>query len=446
MGSLCARRAPGMEPEAYVAARAKETKVFESKVPMNVSKEWPTKSWSAILKDTPLNPDAKPFPMPRSNLPRSGRAAPVKRVSSTQGSHPFNLESFPVPESSSTLPNLLNADSDDPEWMQFLSKRFQERQEKNTTRDLHQSNRRQFNPLNPGSRRAWQKQRTSDELVPGSSASAIASGSSSNAGVAPAVCSAIHTEEYLKLLKAGDSTKSNPRPTSKAKQVLPATYQQLPSRTGESTTIYSSDSAHFVTQDDLCTAKSLRDYNFSEAAYWSETDVVNRNVPAAHRLGRRPNMAKTKIRSYVMQDLSFELDRTVGFMLNRLQRFRDQHKSFKQDDNAYRRIVIGLKEVARRTRQAKLECLVVAPDIEENNDKGGVDDRMRELLATAYQMDIPVIFALSRSALGLALGNSLQISVIGVNDATGARGLLSQAIELSQTSRQAWLSRLPSKA
>merc|ERR1719487_1407478 len=107
-----------------------------------------------------------------------------------------------------------------------------------------------------------------------------------------------------------------------------------------------------------------------------------------------------------------------------------------------RRFVIGLKEVSRRTKQAKVECLIVAPDIGEDANSGGLDDRMRALLASAYQNETPVIFALSRARLGKVLGKSLQISVLGVLDATGAKSLLRQSVKLADQNRLAWLARL----
>jgi len=206
-----------------------------------------------------------------------------------------------------------------------------------------------------------------------------------------------------------------------------------------------------TTQDDLWISKVLFDQDLSDPAYYSDTDPVDDKTSASmHRLGRRPKVATATIRTYVMQDLNYHLDQAVGMMLLRLQRFTDQQWRMSgavpdpkriKDVPQQRRFVIGLKEVARRTKQSKVECLIVAPDIEEDANSGGLDDRMRELLASAYQNRTPVIFALTRARLGKALGKSLHISVLGILDARGAQGFLDESIRLAGECQQMWLDR-----
>lgn len=186
----------------------------------------------------------------------------------------------------------------------------------------------------------------------------------------------------------------------------------------------------------------LVDQDLSDPAIWSETESLDLRKASAHRIGRRP---KGIARSYVMQELTYLLDRSVGMLLCRLQVYTDQQKTLAtspENPGASRRFVIGLKEVVRRIKQSKVECLIVAPDIQEDANNGGLDDRMRELLALAYQRKIPVIFALSRARLGKALGKSLNISVLGVLDAIGARELFDESVKLANENCQAWLARL----
>merc|ERR1719231_544091 len=109
---------------------------------------------------------------------------------------------------------------------------------------------------------------------------------------------------------------------------------------------------------------------------------------------------------------------------------------------APRRFVIGLREVGRRMKKNKIACIVVAPDIEEDQEDGGLDDRMRELLASAYSNDIPVIFALSRARIGSAMGKSVLVSVFAIMDATGAKGILDESVQLAQQLKQSWLARM----
>lgn len=193
-----------------------------------------------------------------------------------------------------------------------------------------------------------------------------------------------------------------------------------------------------TTQDDIGIEKQLLDQDLADPAYWSETECVSCRGPSAHLFGRRPR-TKSTIRSYVMQDLSFDLDHAVAMLLLRLQRLIDHQKAFKQD--MPRRFLMGLNVVARRAKKDKMDCLIVAPDVEEYARIDGLGDRMQELLAIARERNIPVIFALSRTRLGHALGKSLFISVLGVLDSTGARDLMALCLRLADASRQAWCSR-----
>jgi ribosomal protein L7Ae-like RNA K-turn-binding protein len=199
-------------------------------------------------------------------------------------------------------------------------------------------------------------------------------------------------------------------------------------------------------QDDTFLEKLNIDEDLSDPAYLSEVESTafrgpSKKTASFHFLGRRPRHTDTRIRSYVMQDLSCYLDNLVAKMLLRLQRFTEEGKSM-MEANAPRRFIIGLREVSRRMKKNKLACIVVAPDIEEDQEDGGLDDRMRELLASAYSNSIPVIFALSRARIGCAMGKTVQVSVFAVMDATGAQTLLDESVSLAQELKQSWLERV----
>jgi len=311
----------------------------------------------------------------------------------------------------------------------------------------------------------------------------------------------IHTEAYLQLLKEGMRQKKAPTNNQTARRTqnkstfglsadglsmedgrenyadaqMPMTAASLAKKwSSAASKLYGPNDDATVevevevrtTQDDIGIEKLLFDQDCSDPAYYSDSEPVEEELvsnqrailcaasktkASMHRLGHRPQATTSVIRSYVMQDLNFLLDRTVGMLLLRLQRFMDQQRMFapceaisEEQSQQYRkrRFVIGLKEVSRRTKQSKVECLIVAPDIEGDVNSGGLDDRMRELLESAYQTQTPVIFALSRARLGKSLGKSLQISVLGVLDSKGARHLLQESLQLASDCRQAWLGRL----
>jgi len=476
------------EPALFKEMRKNEPKDMKKMESKAATAPLPTKSWTALLKEAPMNPDAKPF------KPAHQQGRQRYEITSQSPKLPPGLEP-PVSQPPGLEPqgklsiDLISADKDDPEWMQYLSKKLQHQGAAKSAAagppPIYSGKDLNWNPYGCSNRpiadRLRSNQAASDMNAPDSNVA-------NSAGAAPVSSLVIHTEEYLKILKDGKPKSRGGQSTNngsvggkgklgKGKNSLGGSLniRRLPGETDAGgpglgldlsmppmtasglarkwASAIKTDPALEnapeedvpgpVTMDDIEIEKSLVDQDLSDPAYWSETECVSRKGPSAHLFGRRPRTAKSMIRSYVMQDLSFALDRAVGMLLLRLQRFTDHHRAFKQEGNVHRRFVIGLKEVARRTKQARVDCLIVAPDIEEDADSGGLDDRMRELLASAYQNNIPVIFALSRARLGRALGKSLQISVLGVLDTTGARELMAQCIQLAHDCRQAWLSRVP---
>lgn len=299
----------------------------------------------------------------------------------------------------------------------------------------------------------------------------------------------VDTSAYMQLLKDGDSKKktsklsSNIRsqgkadvsakrdifssaiPTSRWASALkteppPGLTKELGSPPGLTQDDVSTPPCKTV-QDDIDTEKLSVDLDLSDPAYWSETECTGKEQTAsdaalsrlrlarksrnasAHRFGRRPRCAE--IRSYVMQELTYDIDEITAMMLLRLQRFNEQQQIFKPEATGQRRFCIGLKEVGRRVKQSKVSCLVVAPNLEGDASDGGLDDRVREILAAAYAQNVPVIFALSRNRIGQAMGKHVPISVLGVLDATGTEELLKTAVKLSRGAREAWLKKKCSK-
>ena len=58
------------------------------------------------------------------------------------------------------------------------------------------------------------------------------------------------------------------------------------------------------------------------------------------------------------------------------------------------------REVAKAVRLRKVQTVIVAPNIEQIESEGGLDDLLASILAQAKEGDIPVVFALSRKKLG----------------------------------------------
>merc|ERR1719265_990022 len=175
------------------------------------------------------------------------------------------------------------------------------------------------------------------------------------------------------------------------------------------------------------------------AAYWSDDERAPRELTlaSAHKLAHHVERDPKSLREYVMQELDPELDHEVAKLLLNSQRLTNRHKTFAQSPPV-RYLVTGLKEVGRAARYGKVKCIVIAPDIEDVTANGGVDTRLHEILRTAYVQDIPVIFALSRSRMGFALGKTLKMSVLGLLETKGIQDQFDRTVSLAFEKRQSW--------
>lgn len=61
------------------------------------------------------------------------------------------------------------------------------------------------------------------------------------------------------------------------------------------------------------------------------------------------------------------------------------------------------REVAKAVRLRKACTVVVAPNIEQIESEGGLDDLLSSILTQAEAASIPIVFALSRKKLGQVL-------------------------------------------
>lgn len=210
-------------------------------------------------------------------------------------------------------------------------------------------------------------------------------------------------------------------------------------------------------RDDIDLERVNCDKDLAEVVYWSDDERApfNLHLASAHKFRRLPRASAASVNEYVMQDLDSELDHRVATLLLHVKRIHERHISFKEFVSKrkisivreqQKGFVIGVKEVIRNVRQGKTKCIVVAPDIEDSTAGGGLDERIREIMRAAYQQDIPVIYALSRSRIGRALGKSLRMSVLGVVDTTGVNDLFDSVLDLAYQKRVSWLERQQSLA
>jgi len=69
-------------------------------------------------------------------------------------------------------------------------------------------------------------------------------------------------------------------------------------------------------------------------------------------------------------------------------------------------------QVAKAVYAKKARCVIMAPNIEQVEGEGGLDEQVTSLLEQAQAHDTRVLFALTRSKLGLLLGPKIRISVV----------------------------------
>eukprot|EP00557_Chaetoceros_sp_GSL56_P013725 CAMPEP_0176482192 /NCGR_PEP_ID=MMETSP0200_2-20121128/3242_1 /TAXON_ID=947934 /ORGANISM="Chaetoceros sp., Strain GSL56" /LENGTH=907 /DNA_ID=CAMNT_0017878487 /DNA_START=396 /DNA_END=3119 /DNA_ORIENTATION=- len=103
-------------------------------------------------------------------------------------------------------------------------------------------------------------------------------------------------------------------------------------------------------------------------------------------------------------------------MLGELMRLQIRAKE-NNNKKAKRRLVLGLREVARGIRANKVKMVIMANNLDHY---GALDVKLEEILNAANEHDIPVIFELNKRKLGKALGKTLKISVVGIENADGA--------------------------
>lgn len=99
--------------------------------------------------------------------------------------------------------------------------------------------------------------------------------------------------------------------------------------------------------------------------------------------------------------------------LMRLQKRAVEEKNAK----ARRRLVMGLREVARGIRAHKVKMVVMANNLDEY---GAIDDKLQEIIDLAKSEGVPLFFEFTKRTLGKALGKSIKIAVVGIQNAEGA--------------------------
>lgn len=124
---------------------------------------------------------------------------------------------------------------------------------------------------------------------------------------------------------------------------------------------------------------------------------------------------------YSSQVISPELNAAVLECVGELKRFQD--RAYAKDPikaKMRRRLVFGLREVAKAVQLKHAKAIVVAPNIEQTESEGGLDDVLGKIIEEARDNGTATVFALTRNRLGQIVGKRMRISALAILDHNGA--------------------------
>uniref|UniRef100_A0A8C5RAS2 Ribosomal protein eL8/eL30/eS12/Gadd45 domain-containing protein n=1 Tax=Laticauda laticaudata TaxID=8630 RepID=A0A8C5RAS2_LATLA len=172
---------------------------------------------------------------------------------------------------------------------------------------------------------------------------------------------------------------------------------------------------------------------------------VSQGSPASSGIGS-PMASSTitkihskRFREYCNQVLSKEIDECVTLLLQELVSF--QERIYQKDPikaKAKRRLVMGLREVTKHMKLSKIKCVIISPNCEKIQSKGGLDEALYNVIAMAREQEIPFIFALGRKALGRCVNKLVPVSVVGIFNFSGAENLFNKLVSLTEEARKAY--------
>ncbi|WAR29952.1 SBP2L-like protein [Mya arenaria] len=130
-----------------------------------------------------------------------------------------------------------------------------------------------------------------------------------------------------------------------------------------------------------------------------------------------------RFREYCNQVLDKEIDNSVIALLQDLAK-------------AKRRFVLGLREVTKHLKLKKIKCVIISPNLEKIQSKGGLDDALNNILELCNDQSVPFIFGLGRRALGRACAKLVPVSVVGVFNYEGSEENYKSLIGLTERARE----------
>ena len=191
----------------------------------------------------------------------------------------------------------------------------------------------------------------------------------------------------------------------------------------------------------------------SSIDYENTVSLLPKQFPAIH---------SRRFREYCNQVLDASLDSNCIKLIECIKRRQDKQmkqqrekeearknqsnyvsRDFNQGPKVQKSIVMGLREVTKHAKAGNLKLVVVAPNLEKVQSKGGLDDAVEKLKTACSFINpgagknepTPIAFALSRIALGRALNRSVPISTLGIRSVVGFEKEYKKVIDLLEASK-----------
>ena len=149
---------------------------------------------------------------------------------------------------------------------------------------------------------------------------------------------------------------------------------------------------------------------------------------------------RRRFREYCNQVLGAALDDVTYQLLTMLGSFQQrQYEQNPMKAKLRRRYVCGLREAVKHIQLGKAKCIILAPNIERIQGKGGLDDLISLIISECAANNVPIVYALGRVALGRACSKPSPVSSVAIISQAGAEEKFKETLELAQRARESYI-------
>ncbi|XP_039615396.1 selenocysteine insertion sequence-binding protein 2-like isoform X2 [Polypterus senegalus] len=175
----------------------------------------------------------------------------------------------------------------------------------------------------------------------------------------------------------------------------------------------------------------------TETCLTEQCETKESSAPDSLTASSHPKIHSRRFREYCSQVLSKDVDECVINLLKELVRFQDRlYQKDPMKAKIKRRLVMGLREVLKHLKLKKVKCVIISPNCEKIQSKGGLDEALQTIISTCIEQSVPFVFALNRKALGHCVNKAVPVSVVGIFSYDGAQDYFHKMIDLSTKARQ----------